>query len=290
MQFSVRDLLFLVLACSMIAAWFGSALAEGRREWRVLAEITRVWEAAGNNSMSAHESAEWKPGGTTWIRRLVGDQWLSWLDRVRGLRCDGAELKFAAQLTHVEVLGVYGSVTSEDVAYLTALSKLQALDLCMAGFSRGADDDDYDDEPDGNGAVFHRIGEIQTLRGLNLYGTSVSNKDLSQISRLGQLEVLDLSDTDISDRRISELLNLPKLRFLSLAGTPITDAAIPAIAQLTRLEDLNLRGTEISAEGVLQLRSLVRLKALGYPEVAPDVEKQIQQAFPQLDWEPLRSL
>lgn len=70
------------------------------------------------------------------------------------------------------------------------------------------------------------VGELTTLRRLNLQGTSVTDKGVAAISSLPGLQYLNLAGTHISDNGLKHLSTVKSLRTLFVYQTDITKAGI----------------------------------------------------------------
>lgn len=138
-----------------------------------------------------------------------------------------------------------------------------------------------------------QIWAIKDLKTLVLLGTSIDNRDLSQIvehmphlidldlgytvitdkgiaclARLRRLSTLRLRKAPITDIGISMLAQSKSLTYLDLSDTQITDAALPALCKLTKLSTLNLARTKITDNGIYSLQSISNLKRLDLSKTA----------------------
>ncbi|MDA0659117.1 MAG: DUF1570 domain-containing protein [Planctomycetota bacterium] len=102
-----------------------------------------------------------------------------------------------------------------------------------------------------------RLGSQPKLRQLNLEGTQVSGRSLSQVFRWQTLEELDLSGLPISDADLTAVEGHLPLKVLWLTNTRLTDASVNVIAKFTKLETIGLQGTQITAAGVDRLKVLL---------------------------------
>ena len=141
-----------------------------------------------------------------------------------------------SELTQLEVLQIYNSLSSD-------VSVLVPLGPALAGFTR--------------------------LRTLTLYGVSISDTDVSAISRLPQLKSLEIDGVSISDiSPLSELLT--QLDYLGLQNTSVSD--ISSLEGLTELRGLTIGHSPISdissLAGLTQLREL-RLDHTSVSDVSP---------------------
>lgn len=73
------------------------------------------------------------------------------------------------------------------------------------------------------------IGQLETLRRLNLQGTAVTDQGLAAISSLPELQYLNLAGTRISDNGLKQLAAVKSLRKIFVYQTDVTDAGIREI-------------------------------------------------------------
>ncbi len=101
------------------------------------------------------------------------------------------------------------------------------------------------------------------LRQLDLYGTSITDRSLSEIKNMKHLQELNLSHTDISDAGLDQLVGLPQLKRLSLKEVPVSDRGIDALAKIKKLECLNLKyNASLTAKGIEKLANMPVLREL----------------------------
>ena len=167
---------------------------------------------------------------------------------------------------------------------LAALPELPGLESLVVA---GTDVDDKALEP---------IGQITTLRNLDLRECRITNAGLASLEGLERLAALRLSGksgaTTVDDAGMIHLVRLPALRTLmldhlwvsekgletlaplrrleelTLAQTLAGDDALPVIARFATLKRLRLAKTAVTAEGVAALVKLDRLVDLDLSECA----------------------
>jgi len=88
------------------------------------------------------------------------------------------------------------------------------------------------------------------LRALNLNSTGITDDDLELVGRLVALHDLDVSTTDITDAGVRHLRGLTGMRHLRIKETRITDVGIGRLASMRRLETINVRSVELSDVGL----------------------------------------
>ena len=97
----------------------------------------------------------------------------------------------------------------------------------------------------------HALQEIKDqLVWLNLNHTSVSDRQMEGIAKLGNLRVLYLNNTGITDTGLSRLSVLSELRLLSLVGTRVTDQSVQVIQKLKNLTNLFLFQAGLTKAGI----------------------------------------
>ena len=107
-----------------------------------------------------------------------------------------------------------------------------------------------------------KIGQLLTLKLLDLRGTSISDDGLKSIAPLVQLEQLNLVGTQVSDDGLRALGGLVRLKTLLLSSPLITDKCLDIIAGFTELNYLSLSGTGITDAGLEKLGQLKQLRRL----------------------------
>jgi len=108
---------------------------------------------------------------------------------------------------------------------------------------------------------------VETLRGLDLSYTRLTDGGLAQLPSFPHLELLRLSGCGIGNEGLRHLLPMSdRLRVLYLSWCPITDDGLKSLIDFQRLEALKLTGTRISDAGVAHLQTLPALAYLGLDE------------------------
>jgi uncharacterized membrane protein len=89
---------------------------------------------------------------------------------------------------------------------------------------------------------------------LKLSNTKITNKSMSEIAKLKNLNRLNLEHTAISDAGIAQLKDLKYLEYLNLFDTKITDAGIKELVKLKGLKKVYCWQTKVSQAGVNALK------------------------------------
>ena len=90
---------------------------------------------------------------------------------------------------------------------------------------------------------------------LDVGGTGVSDRGLTEIARLPNLTRLHLQHTRVGDQGVALLAGLPRLEYLNLYGTAVTDEGLVPLASLKRLRALYVWETGVTAAGVSRLQA-----------------------------------
>ena len=112
-----------------------------------------------------------------------------------------------------------------------------------------------------NGVV-RDIGQLSSLRELDLTRASIGDTALSELTGVRQLENLSLDRTDVTDVGLRHLATLPNLSHLSLRHTSISDAGVRKLRDFRHLISLDLAYTEITEAAVHDLAELHTLEHL----------------------------
>jgi Leucine Rich repeat len=99
--------------------------------------------------------------------------------------------------------------------------------------------------------------QLQTLRTLNIDGSTLKPATLTGLANLTSLESLSLAQTQVDDGVLASLCTLPTLSYLNLATTPIGDASVTDLCQMNKLTTLILRQTRITESGLARIHSKV---------------------------------
>jgi hypothetical protein len=218
-------MLILAGVVSAAAAIFAFHRSQHAAEKSILQAIQNTEDPSIQWSGTISDRVEWRPGGPSWLRQLVGDRPFQPFDRVVGIDTSGVELKHVVKLRHVKVVRI-GNVSNRQLKMLEDLPHLGALDMCYANL-----DDEGQELIDEDGYVieqYFRLPRMPKLRGLNLYDTAFRGDGLHNVP---SIEVLELTGTDIGDDSIPALSTLTNLRELSLYGTSISDSGIDRLRE-----------------------------------------------------------
>jgi len=160
-----------------------------------------------------------------------------------------AGLAHLSDLTRLEVLYLDETqITGEGLAFLNNIPALKNLGLDQTNL-------------DGKCLVNCKAWS-NTLEGLSLDKTKISDADMAHLAELRALKYLGLSDTPITDAGLAHLQGLVSLKSIWLQGTKITDAGLVHLNRLNSLESIHLENTQITNDGLMLLKDLPNLHSI----------------------------
>ena len=287
-RMSVRALMILVLLLGGLFGWVVHP-----------AHVQRVAVAAIRHG-GGHVSYDWqlkrlrngvirfdpkgRPKAPKWLIDYLGHDYFGHVEQVNlGPRNTNDVLK---QVGHLDKLRQLSLVDGVD---LTPVVSAGMKALPNAGLSRfqglvGLFTMDLSSPPF-DGANFKYLKNLTRLEYLNLPADiSVTDADLTHLSRLTALSMLELHDPRITDAGLVALKDMTRLKLLRLWGTPVTAAGLRSlramkglkrldlgetrvddlspIGHLTLLANLDLSRTPIDDKGLAPIAGLIRLDRL----------------------------
>lgn len=105
-------------------------------------------------------------------------------------------------------------------------------------------------------ATIEAITTYPHLTSISLFGTSVDDDDIAQLSSLSKLQMIDLSFTDVTGEGISHLTKIPALLSVRLTGCRIGDSDLKPLAKLPDIAMLYLARTNVTDKGLKHIRGL----------------------------------
>ena len=216
-RFGIIHLMMAMLCVSAVVAFFVSRY---RLHEAQIAHLRR-----GQQNIN---SAEWQPFGLHWLRNITGPQYWQRGDRlVAGDVEHSDEISDLPGKNAIKVLRIF-TVKCDAMPPLDEYDNLLAIDLFMVNY-------DYSDfEGDGDPDFWpclHVIAQRDSVQGLNLY------------------------ETGVTDRGLKELAGMPNLINLELSGNPdVTDDGLVPLASIQSLQKLGLWGTGVTKTGVEKLQ------------------------------------
>jgi hypothetical protein len=109
-------------------------------------------------------------------------------------------------------------------------------------------------------ATIAHLHGLRLIRRLDLRGTRVTEKGLSNLGCIPTLETLLLNETAISDDLGEVLREASRLQSLSLRDTALSDAGLCLLARLPRLASLKLDNTRVTHKGLACLAEISSLR------------------------------
>lgn len=103
------------------------------------------------------------------------------------------------------------------------------------------------------------IAQLTELQSVSLWGTNVSDSEISRLLPLKNLSSIDLSYTNVSGDVLTTLSKIPELAEINLEGCDVDDKHLEQLTGFERLITLRLAKTHVTDEG---LRHIEKLKNL----------------------------
>jgi len=142
-------------------------------------------------------------------------------------------------------------VTNEGLKYLKFLPALDELELSETRLGEQS---------------LPYVGDLTTLRTLNLSRMSISDRAIEQLCDTPVASVLrnlDLNETGIGDETVEAVCRMKRLKNLQLSHNHfVDDACVPFFANLKELEDINLGTTAVTGATLYKLENLKSLKKI----------------------------
>ena len=226
-RFGLIHLLVAIGCASAVAAYIGS-------QYRLhQAQHAYLQRGGGQNFMLA----ESQPYGPYWLRRISGPDCWSWGDRL--VAADIWTANEIADLPGKRAIKVLQIITVDCDAMpsLEAYENLLAIDMFMVNYDysefRGEGHPDF-------APCLRVIAQCDSLQGLNLYDTGVTDRGLQELARMPNLINLELSrNPDITDAGLDYLASIRSLKKLSLWEASVTKEGVEKLQ--TALPDCEIR-------------------------------------------------
>lgn len=120
-----------------------------------------------------------------------------------------------------------------------------------------------EDSDEGKGdPALAALSHFTSLRSLDLQKAEITDKGLSQLNKLKELEYLGLFSTEVKGTFLKDILALKKLRVLLLSHDGIDPACLKYLPQFPELVQLNLCRTRLTNAGALPLAQCLNLRVL----------------------------
>jgi hypothetical protein len=107
------------------------------------------------------------------------------------------------------------------------------------------------------------LSETTIIEEINLTGfRNITEEHLNQLGNLKTIKRLNLSRTGLKNKNLIKLATLTSLESLNLADNELTFAGLPAIRTLKGLRELNLDGIKPEVDGIDAIGTLTSLRSL----------------------------
>jgi hypothetical protein len=132
-----------------------------------------------------------------------------------------------------------------------------------------------------------RLPDLAGLRSLSIYCDHVTDRGLTYVAQLADLEFLSLEHASLlTDNGIAQLRQLKKLRVLRIYRAELTDSGLGPLTELDDLRFLMLGDTQVTDTGITQIRALSKLEMLGlsgptFMNIGPGLS-ELEQALPNM--------
>ena len=229
----LRDCFAVTLALALAMAWYAHAQRRHALEETFLSD-------------SSLDVLDYQLGGITWLRMCLDDETFRCFDRPFAVTInERGGWSRLDKLTSVHHIDAQVSGSTEDVAHLAKLPRLEALSL-----------DGAFDEPSDN--VITELPPLARLRGLYL---SQPTHRYHRLDRLTSLESFRVTEGCVDEHVLREISTLPNLREVALNG--LTESAdLSFLASWPQLSALDLYASEVSVAGLRSIGRCLHLKDL----------------------------
>jgi len=251
-------MLILIAVVSVVLAWLSSAAKQYRDEQEIVKQLDVI-----------SSGCEWQPGGSSWLRKWIGDDYFRIFDRVVQVEL-GHKQHFARWLRDAETTGV---LSANDVPDYPAVPRIEGTgsvmtdrDHALPGLSLPDDRDEAQRQRSDSeilaalDADLVSLGRLTNLRGLILDKTGITDKEMARLAGLTKLQSLELRERRIGDEGLAYLADLTNLERLSLSGTGVTDDGLVHLKKLNKLKNLSLGRAHITDAGLVHLERLANLR------------------------------
>ena len=248
LRMSVRALMIFVLMLGGVLGWVVH-LAHVQRD-AVSAirsgggNVTYDWQLKRLPNGNARFHPKGRPKAPKWLLDYLGPDYFGHVEAIAlGPRNTDAVIKQVGQLDKLRRIHLFTGIDLTPVASAglqslpnVGLSRFQGLFRLIT----------TDLTPQFNGANFKYLKDLTRLEYFNVpLDSSVTDADLTYLSRLTALTQLDLHDPRITDVGLVSLKDMTRLTHLRLAGTQVTGAGLRSLRAMTGLKLLDLGRTRV---------------------------------------------
>jgi hypothetical protein len=209
-----------------------------------------------------------RPKAPTWLFDYLGNDYFGHVEQVElGSKNVDAVVKQVGQLDKVRRLSFYTGVDLGPFAS-AAIESLPNNGVAPFKVLLGLFSTDFS-PPIFDGANLKYLKNLTRLEQLNLPAAiSLTDADLTYLSRLTALTSLELHDPRITDAGLASLKDLTKLEFLGLFGLHLSANGLKNFHAMTGLKTLNLNRTRV--DDVSPIGHLTLLKTLDLSQTPID--------------------
>ena len=172
-------------------------------------------------------------------------------------------------------------VTDQDLEFVEGLTELEILLLSNETYANG---EVIPDRPQNKitDAGLARLGNLRSLKGIDLSGTEVTDDGLKNLSQMPNLIWVYLDGTKVTGSGIAHLKSHNDLHMLELNGCKLTPTAYENVIQLPILSSLGLRNTRTTDADLhlLQENTKLGILRLNDTNVSSDAVHQFQLTHP----------
>lgn len=274
MQFSLSEVLILVVALAIPCSWLAAELrAADRQRETIAATRAESFSCFYDYAVTTPGRLQMFSGSRTlpFLYERLGEDFFHNIVAAQP-RAD-SHLRLLRQQTEIHtLLADHSQITDAGLESVAGLHNLRWLDLS--------------DSPQVTSAGMKHLHDLTQLEFINLRRTQVSDEGLAHLQDKKHLRRLDLGMTKVTgtglrrvtastqlrelhfwgnvveDDSLAALRGMTQLRKLDLGGAPVTDAGLKHLSRCRELEMLGLRGAAVSDTGLRELASHTELREL----------------------------
>jgi hypothetical protein len=256
-QFRLIDLFALVAVLCLGLAWYVWNRQEHEREIKLVRSLKPISEQVRGLSIADEDMArswwyEMRPGGPTFLRRIVGDQPFQIFDRVVQCEFLSDAPQFAREFHHLRVFSTH-SITTDLGKHLSEMKDVEAIDFCFANLEAGNEDE--------ASQLWDGFPSLPQLRCINLHHSG-SDASTRWLARCPNLERITLTDCEISDEGAWHLAELRRLKILDISGRGFTQEGFRLLSKLPDLEELWIQTDDAGDDAISHVKQMRQLKKL----------------------------